>query len=347
VPMRDDGDAGVEIRYVYPKSAADTAKLKAGNRIMKIGRSPAPGQPAQMIPVKDRDQLLTLLETSSPNMEVKLEVKQDDKTNTVTVKLGPLPDDVPPDKLPVKDSFGKALGKPKDKPKEEKKDEKKDDEKKDDEKKGPETGLFKRTTTAQDRTLWMYVPKDYDPNVAHALVVWLHPAGKFKEADMQKLLDYGWDDYCSDNHLILVCPTTEAETGWAPGDTEFVQEAVKAATDGYTIDKRRVVAHGMGNGGQMAIYLGFHNRALYRGVAATGAALTGNPKERVANQPLAFFLSVGEKDPIKDAVKDSTEKLRENKFSVVHREMAKLGHEYLTEGTLQDLVRWIDSLDRM
>jgi S1-C subfamily serine protease len=339
VPMRDDDKPGVEVRYVYPKSAAD-GKLKAGDRILKVGRPPAqPGQPAPMQPVANRDQLLTLLETAPPGVDVRLEVKQGDKTNTVTVKLGELPDDVP-EALPEKASFAKALGKPKDKPKDDKKDEKKDDEKK------PETGLLKRANAAADRTYYLFVPKDYDPNVAYALVVWLHPAGKGKEADIEKFTDT-WEGYCEDNHLIVVAPTTDNENGWTPGDSEFVAEAVKATMGAYTTDKRRVVAHGMGVGGQMAIYLGFHSRDLIRGVATTGAAVTGNPKERVANQPLAFYMAVGAKDPLKDAVKESKAKLSENHFSVIHREMPEVGHEYLLKSTLQELVRWIDSLDRM
>jgi poly(3-hydroxybutyrate) depolymerase len=59
-------------------------------------------------------------------------------------------------------------------------------------------------------------------------------------------------------------------------------------------------AHGMGVGGQMAFYLGFNKRDLFRGVATTGAALGSNPKERVANQPLSFFVVAGGKDPLKD-----------------------------------------------
>src|SRR5262249_46296350 len=310
-PTRDGDKAGVQIRSAYPKSAAETAKLKAGDRILKIGRPGAPGQPSPMQPVQNRDQLLTLLETAPPGVDVKLEVKQGDKTNTVTAKLGELPDDVPAE-LPEKDSFGKALGKPKDKPKDDKKDDKKDEEKK-----GPETGLVKRTSAAGDRTYYLFVPKDkdYDPNVAHALVVWLHPAGKGKEGDIEKFTDT-WEDYCAANHLIIVAPTTDNENGWTPGDSEFVVEAGKATMGAYTIDKRRVVAHGMGVGGQMAIYLGFHSRDLFRGVATTGASVTGNPKERIANQPLSFFMVVGEKDPLREAVKDSKAKLAENHFSV-------------------------------
>ena len=182
------------------------------------------------------------------------------------------------------------------------------------------------------------------------LVIWLHPAGKSKDKDVDSFTNT-WDgrpDYfCEKHHLIVVGPTAENEKGWTPSEAEFISQAVKDATDHYTIDKRRVVAHGMGVGGQMAFYLGFHNRALVRGVAATGAALTGSPKEKVANQPLAFFLIAGGKDPLKDAIADTKSVLLENKFSVIHREIKDMGHEYLDEKTLDELIRWIDSLDRL
>jgi S1-C subfamily serine protease len=37
LPMRDDPDAGVEVRYVYPNSPAAKAGIKQGDRIMKVG----------------------------------------------------------------------------------------------------------------------------------------------------------------------------------------------------------------------------------------------------------------------------------------------------------------------
>ena len=67
----------------------------------------------------------------------------------------------------------------------------------------------------------------------------------------------------------------------------------------YTTDKQRVIAHGMGVGGKMAYYLGFNERDLIRGVATTGAVLASPAKNNVANQPLAFFLVAGGKDPLK------------------------------------------------
>ncbi len=355
LPMRDDATPGVEVRYVYPKSPADTAGLKVGDRILKVGVAP-PNQPVALQPIANRDQLLAGLDHAAPGMDIKLEVKRKDggKTETLSTKLIAMPDEVP-EKLPEEASIHDR------KPaKEDKKADKsvrqaddtrpvfvrKDDEKKDDEKKKIETGLLKRTTASGEHTYFLYIPDNYDPKVAHALVIWLHPANKGKDKDIEAFTDT-WDTYCEDNHLIVVAPTSENEKGWVPSEAEFIQQAVKDATDHYTIDKRRVVAHGMGVGGQMAMYIGFHNRDLIRGVATTGAALSGNPKEKVANQPLAFFLVNGAKDPLRDAIVDTKSVLSEHKYSVIHREIPDMGHEYLTRKSLEELVRWIDSLDRI
>ncbi len=344
LPLRDDAEAGVEIRYVYPKSPAETAGLKVGDRILKVSRGPGPGQPAPApnTPVEGRDKLLTLFESVFPGLEVKLEVKRKGgKTEVLTAKLGELPDTVP-DKLPEESSAKKAKQAPK-------KDDKKDDKK--DEKKEIETGLLKRTTASADHRYWVYVPHNYDPNVAHGLVIWLHPTNKGKEKDIDNMTFF-WGWYCSTNHLIMLCPVTtreekDADSGWTPSEAEFIGEAVKSVTGSYTIDRKRVVTHGMGVGGQMAFYLGFHNRALVRGVAVTGAALTSNPKEKISNQPLSFFLVAGGKDPLKGAILGSKTKLSDFKYPALYREIATMGHEYLDLKTLEELIRWIETLDRI
>ena len=41
LPLRDDPQPGVQVRYVYPKSPADAAGIKEGARIMKAGRADA------------------------------------------------------------------------------------------------------------------------------------------------------------------------------------------------------------------------------------------------------------------------------------------------------------------
>ena len=47
--------------------------------------------------------------------------------------------------------------------------------------------------------------------VAHALVVWLHPENKGRDKDIEAFTDT-WEDYCEDNHLIVVAPTSEKVT---------------------------------------------------------------------------------------------------------------------------------------
>jgi serine protease Do len=354
LPLRDDPGPGVEVRYVYPGSPADKVKIKAGDRIMRIGRDLAPGR-TQWQPLAARDQMMDLLDGMMPGLELSFEVKRASgkKTDTLKITLAEVPETVPSKtELPERSSAKKALVKPKtvgpQQPGVPKKEEKKDDKK---EEKKAKTGFLKRTTAAADHTYWVYVPENYDPNVAHAVLVWLHPVGKNKEKDFDNFWQ-SWQFPCEDQHIILICPKSEAERGgWTQSESEFVQETVKAVSDSYTVDRRRIIAHGMEQGGEMSFALGFRSRGLFRGVATTGAALTTNPRDKVANQPLSFFLVVGDKDPLRDAVKESKTKLAERKYPVIYREIKDMGRQYIDGrlgiDTLEELARWIDSLDRL
>jgi serine protease Do len=351
LPMRDDPEPGVEVRYVYPNSPADKAGIRAGDRIMKIGHE-VPPAPLRLQPIAGRDQMMDLLDAAVPGLELAFEVKrgENQKTETLKIKLVEMPDVVPSKtQLPEKSSVKKALTKPKgvgpQPPGAPNKEAKKENDKK------AETGFLKRTTAAADHTYWIYVPENYDPNIAHAVLVWLHPPGKNKEKDFDNFWQ-SWQFPCEDYHIILVCPKAESERGsWTQSEAEFVQEAVRAVSDSYTVDRRRIIAHGMDQGGEMAFALGFRSRGLFRGVATTGAALASNPRDKVANQPLSFFLIVGDKDPLRDVVKETKTKLIERKYPVIYREIKDLGRQYIDGrlgiDTLEELARWIDSLDRL
>jgi serine protease Do len=354
LPMRDDPEPGVEVRFVYPDSPAEKAGIKAGDRVMKIGRE-VPPAPLRLQPVAGRDQLMDMLDAAVPGLELSFEVKRGEskKTETLKIKLDVMPETVPSkNQLPKDSSVKKALIRPKGvgpQPKGASKKEEKKEPKKDDKK--AETGFLKRTTAAADHTYWIYVPENYDPNIAHAVLVWLHPPGKNKEKDFD-VFSQSWQFFCEDYHIILICPVAESERGgWTQSEAEFVQEAVRTVSDNYTVDRRRIIAHGMDQGGEMAFALGFRSRGMFRGVATTGAALSGNPRDKVANQPLSFFLVVGDKDPLRDAVKETKTKLLDKKYPVIFREIQNLGRQYIDGqlgiDTLEELARWIDSLDRL
>lgn len=367
LPMRDDAEAGIEVRHVFPRSPAAEAGIKAGDRLTKFG----PNEMA-LRPLNSRAELSAALGAVRPGTKVTFEIvpagaKDAKEAKKVAVTVGDYMDIVP-DKLPEKASKGQALvpkktggpapmpmpmPKPEDK-KDDKKDDKKEDKKEDkkDEKPKAPTGFMDRSNAARDRKYWMYVPENYDPNYSYAVLVWLHPVGKNKESDMEKVKNL-WEDVCTDQRVILVAPVSENETGWAATESDFVLEATKAVMGQYTVDRQRVIAHGMGAGGQMAFYLAFAARDIIRGVATTGAVLNSNPKERVPNQPLSFLMYVGEKDPILEAVRNSKAKLAEHRYPVLLRELKEKGHQYFDpfDETLseafKDMARWIDSLDRL
>lgn len=338
LPMRDDPEAGVEVRYVYPKSGADVAGIKEGDRILKVSRPDLPPAIPPMVINRGRNQLMDLLAPGRPGQDIKVEVKRKagGKVETLTVKLGEVPETVPA-KLPERATAKKALTPPGGKPPAVAP-------------KKPETGLQKLTLAATGQDYWVYIPDGYDPNVACSILVWLHPPGKNKERDFEDISS-SWATYCDDHNIIMVCPPSDNPRGWTPAEADFVAQTVRTVATTYTVDMRRVVVHGLGIGGEMAYYLGFNKRDMIRGVATVGAPLTHQLRERVTNQPLSFFVVVGDKDTSAGAVKETETRLKGHKYPVMLREIKNMGHEYidgkLGVPTLEELVRWLDSLDRM
>jgi S1-C subfamily serine protease/predicted esterase len=356
IPMRDDPELGVAIRYVYPKSPADKATLKEGDRILKVGAAQGNRPMVALNGIKSgRDQLTDLLSTASPGTEIKLEVRRKGKKDTVTLKarLDSLPDtavNTIPDALPDADpdkpktTFKKArdprwtldrTGKPV-KPKEVRRPKDKD----------VDTGLSTHLNATRDHTYYVYVPENYDPNIAHGVLLWLHPAGKDKKEDVERFVNT-WDDFANDHHFILVCPVTDQKNGWIPTESDFVLGVVRDVLTRYTVDRQRVVAHGMGVGGQMATHLAFLARDTFRGVATTGSVLTKQPHDNVAQQRLAFFIAAGDKDPLVKAIGESIKKLSDRKFPVIYRVIKNMGAQYLDDKTQNEMARWVESLDRL
>ncbi len=381
LPLRDDPELGVEVRYVYPKSPAEIAGIRPGDRVMAVALGAD-----KAVPFQGNGGLEALLNATTPGMEVKLDIRRKgaEKDETLPVKLAAQPDELP-DRLPEPSTAKKALAPKKkvpteepavakkpatpDQPPEDKKpmpprivpppkreppmkepppkeEPKKEEPKVETDPEKIETGFLKRSNASHDHDYWVYVPDNYDTNIAHALVVWLHPAGQGKDKNAEAMAEV-WEDFCHDKHIILVGPKAVNETGWLASETDFIREAVQQVMAQYSVDRNRVVVHGLGIGGQLALYLGMNDRDLFHGVAAIGAALTQPPKPNALNQRMSFFIVAGGRDPRVRAIIETKEKLLEQKFPVVFREIPDMGHQYLDEPTLQELVRWIDSLDRL
>jgi len=114
----------------------------------------------------------------------------------------------------------------------------------------------------------------------------------------------------------------------------------------YTVDKNRIVAHGSGNGGQMAFNVGFKGRDTIRGVAAHAAVLT-EQYDNIATQRLAFHISGGDRDPVIKAIVETRNRLVQRHFPVLYREFPNRGREYFDDAAFLELIRWIETLDRL
>ncbi len=327
LPMRDDPEPGVEVRYVYPKSPADVAGIKEGDRIMKFGPSASP----MLTPITTgRTQLSQIVRAAPLNFDFKVELKRKEgaKVEVVTLKLAALAEEIP-EKAPPKSSLEMALGKMK----------KEND-------KNLEVGFQKDLANkTSGRKYWMYLPDNYDKNKSYGVIVWLHDAGKGgKDAkDMFKI----WELYCDAANYILVGPQAKNGVDWVATETEELVQSINQAIAGFTIDRSRIVVHGMGNGGSMAMYLAFNARDLVRAAVVSGAVLNGNAKDNLPNQPLGFYVVAGDKDPVLKEIKETNEKLKAKKFPVVYRELKDFGKEYLDQKTLEEICNWLDALDRI
>ncbi len=140
-------------------------------------------------------------------------------------------------------------------------------------------------------------------------------------------------------------PRSENNDGWIASEAEGVVQAIQDSIKQYTIDRQRVVTHGMAVGGQMALHLGNNYRDLIRGVATVGA-VPQVFKDNVPQQRLAFWLAGGELDPLVKSISEARGKLAEKRFSAVFKEMPNRGREYLTDANVAELARWIDVLDK-
>jgi len=345
LPMRDDPKLGVEIRHVFEKSPAEKAGLKIGDRIVKFGN--ADGMTEFTGDKRGRAQFLDWLNTLYPGAEVSLGVKRKgaDKIDTITATLDNMPGSMPgapdavPATLPDERSFKKALAQL-----EINNPNVKNPKIVEQEPPMPETGLLEKVTPDGEHKYLLWVYPEYDPNIAHSVIVWLHPPGKNSKEELDAWADF-WDkDYCRKHHIILVMPV-EKQDGWQPSYADFVVASVRETMKTYTIDNQRIVSHGMGAGGQMAMHLAFSHRDLFRGAIVTGAT-ADRIKDNVANQRLSFYLVGGSLDLLNKSIAESRVRLAERRYPAFYREMTQRGREYLNSDAIAEAARWLDSLDK-
>ena len=336
-PVRDDPAWEVTIRYVFPNSPAAKAKLQPGDKITTVEGRPVPG----------RDGLAMRLGTLLPGSEIKLGIrKKDGKAETLTVKLGTMSSDLPTGEL-GSGTAKKALtprrpppGMPGMPPQPTQPAPTKPAT----DAKPVQKGFFETVDQTLGRKTWTYVPDDYDPNISYSLLVWMHPAGD----TMQKTMRTLWEPLCKQHHIILYAPMADNPSGWITSEADGILQDIRSLVKTYTIDRQRIVTHGLGQGGTMAIFLGLDAPDWISGVASVGGVWVQSPKETPPGQSLFFFLVSGGRDPNIAAIRMVKERVIERKYPLWSTEIPDLGTGYLpTPDLIKQLVLWIETLDRL
>ncbi len=314
-PPAEPDENGVVIRFVYPGSPALEAGLEAGDRIDKVNGEP----------VRSRAALRSLIANLEMKDKVELTVSRGDSELTLTASLAQQPESVP-DKLPAAMAGRKPyLGQQ------------------------PPVGVQPRKVAEFANEATIYVPEGYDPAVAHGMVIWFHGAGELqKPEDVEALIDR-WKGHCDAHDLILVIPRAEDASRWVPAkELPFATKLAADVRATYQVDDTRVVAAGYRAGAAMAWAFANNERELLRAVAAVDIPpITSRPPENDPLHPLSLLVTKAKDGRAKpEQLERAVEVIRNMKHPVTVIEQGE-NSRHLNDAELQQLVRWIDSLDRI
>ena len=134
------------------------------------------------------------------------------------------------------------------------------------------TGSFTRTVTfnGSSRTLYYYVPANYNASNRYKLVVGLHGLGDTPKNFRDYLLVNSQMTSCSVYNSIVVCyaPAGGANGDfWSPvSDTGMVTKAIADAMSAYNIDPGYIILTGFSLGGRAALRYGLYTYWRFRGM---------------------------------------------------------------------------------
>jgi len=308
LPMRDG--EGVRVRYVYPKSPAETAGLKAGDSLIEFGDEK----------ITDAAQLRTLVANLEPKTKVRLKVQRGGESLTLELTPGKLPTDIPGDLPPA---TTEPLGEPAEKTK---------------------TGLIDIKLPEEKNDCIALIPENYDARLSHGLIVIIPAPGKI---DRDKFVAR-WKDVCQERHLIALAPMSAAPEKWQATETDFIRKTIDDVLSHYNVDHERVAVYGYQTGGSLAFLVGFEHRELVRAIVALDAVppnRTRLPETDPVNR-LAFFIGQADKSAIGPAMKTLLTALDALKFPVTKKSLGEQPHN-LEADDLSSLARWLDTLDRI
>ena len=161
-------------------------------------------------------------------------------------------------------------------------------------------------SAGQEREYLLHVPGSYDPTRPMPLVISMH--GAMNWPGFQRNLSR-WNEAADENGFIVVYPSGTgtglkawfmegAEAPLRMPDVRFIAELIDTLEAGYSIDRARIYANGLSNGGGMAFVLSctLSDRIAAVGVVAAAQSLPWSWCQDSTPVPMIAFH--GTADPI-------------------------------------------------
>lgn len=300
--------AGLFIRYIYPDSPAAAAGIQPGDQITSVA-----GKDVES-PAGFAERLHELV----PEDKLAIKVLRGKEKLSLTLVLGRLPT-ATPESLPSAYEGDRPAASEE-----------------------PKRGVVPIKIAEFPNEAFALVPETYRTEVPHGVVVWFSSPADWKQDDIVAR----WRPLCEKLDLILISPKPTDKTQWQPAEAKFARRALDEVLKSYEIDPARVVAHGHEGGGALAYVLAFGNLDVFRGVAVVDGAVPASlmPPETNPVQRLLVWSAQASKGSFAPQVAVSLKKLATLKYPVTTVDTGD-APRYLNADELNQLGRWIDSLD--
>lgn len=311
LPMRDaDPEPGIVVRYVYPGSPAAEAGIQVGDRLLMLAGTPVP----------ERSAALQVLANHEPQSEIEVQGQRADQTLGWQIQLASLPTEIPDELPPAHRLTDRQQGEQ------------------------LPVGVIEIRLPEESNQCVAYVPETYQPTVPHGVIVWLTEPGRW---DQDQLIQR-YRELCRQHDLILLAPQPEDPERWQPTEVEFIRKSLDDLISNYNIDRTRIVTQGNRAGGAMAWLTALGHRDLIRGVISFDSPLPAR-LQVPANDPverLAIHMAFPKNSRAAAAIRNQAERLQSMQYPVRIEELEE-DAEQLSDHQTSQLIRWIDTLDRL
>lgn len=308
----EPADKGIAVRMVYDGSPAADAGIQIGDHVTHINESK----------VNSIDDAITAVNNVASANKITVNLTRGDETKELTLTAVRLPINIPAD-LP---SARTAPAAPMD--------------------------ATEKAAAGETRDLKLpefpnkcrvYIPASHEAGQPQAAIVWLQGPSDAKPDDVIR----EWQSICDRDGILLIIPSPAGKDQWERPEIEYLRRLTERVIAQYKIDPHRMVVYGQGKGGAIAWPLALSGRDVFRGIATSATPLP-RPLRVPPTEPsqrFAIFTAL-------PASKESAAPI-----SLGLRKFADAGHNVATittassSGQLSDdernqLVRWIDTLDR-